>query len=409
MKERIKELNAEIQRLSNEADAHYKSIQTKSDNGTKAYDGWADDLAKWNNMLDDGKRKRAELEGLVKSEELAEEIYTPEQKSGRRSTRGAQPATMSKMLLSSDEYKANPQAKGGGLEFELDLEKKDLAELTAAEGGALVWSDRLNEIVATPLRPLTVLNLLRKRPTSSNAVDYRERLTFDNQAALTAERGTKPKSNHTFGLKTAKIIKVAHYEVVTEEIMDDVPFLRALIDQDLADGVMRKLEEMVISNAVTPNGITGILNAAATARVHRVASGGLGTVTDNPFDTIRFAITDLVMKFYKPDSIILNPILAAKFDTEKDAEGRYVMSYDPVVKRMWGLMTAESAGTIVPAGTAVVMDSARGPVLLDRRVQSIKIGWINDQFITNQFCILAEGRYGLMTQYPDAINKVTGL
>lgn len=408
MKERIKELNADLQRLSNEADAAYKAIQTKSDNGKTAYDGWSDDLTKWNAMLDDGKKKRAELEGLIKVDELAADIYTPETKS-RPASRGGRPVTFSKMLLDSEEYKANPQAKGSGLEFELDIEKKDLAELTAAEGGALVWSDRLNEIVATPLRPLTVLNLLRKRPTSSNAVDYRERLTFDNQAAQVAERAEKPKSNHTFGLKTAKIIKVAHYEIVTEEIMDDVPFLRALIDQDLADGVMRKLEEMVVSNAVTPTGITGILNAAAGARVHRTASGGLGTGTDNPFDTIRYAIADLVMKFYRPDSIILNPILSAKLDTEKDAEGRYVMSYDPVVKRMWGLMAAESAGTLVPAGTAVVMDSSRGPVLLDRRVQSIRVGWINDQFITNEFCILAEGRYGLMTQYPDAIEKITGL
>jgi HK97 family phage major capsid protein len=339
---------------------------------------------------------------------LAEDIYTPEAKS-RPTTRSAKPTTMSKLLLESDEYKANPNAKGGGLSFELDLEKKDLAELTAAEGGALVWSDRLNEIVATPLRPLTVLNLLRKRPTSSNAVDYRERLTFDNQADVVAERGEKPKSNHTFALKTAKIIKVAHYEVVTEEIMDDVPFLRALIDSDLADGVMRKLEELVVANPSTPNGITGIIAAAGTARVHQTASGGLGGGTDNLFDTIRYAIADLVMKFYRPDSIIINPILSAKLDTAKDGEGRYVMSYDPVVKRMWGLMTAESAGTLVPAGTALVMDSARGPVLLDRRVQSIKVGWINDQFITNEFCILAEGRYGLMTQYPEAINKVTGL
>jgi HK97 family phage major capsid protein len=407
MKERIKELNAELQRLNSEADAKYKDIQAKSDNGKKSYDGWSDDLQTWNNMLDDGRKKRLELDGLTKSEELAEDLYTPEPKS-RPATRSAKPTTISKLLLESDEYKADPKAKNG-LAFEVDLEKKDLAELTAAEGGALVWSDRLNEIVATPLRPLTVLNLLRKRPTSSNAVDYRERLTFDNQAALVAERGEKPKSNHTFALKTAKIVKVAHYEVVTEEIMDDVPFLRALIDQDLADGVMRKLEEMVVSNAVTPTGITGIINAAATARVHQVASGGLGAGTDNVFDTIRYAIADLVMKFYRPDSIIIDPILSAKLDTAKDAEGRYIMSYDPVVKRMWGLMTAESAGTLVPAGTALVMDSARGPVLLDRRVQSIKIGWINDQFITNEFCILAEGRYGLMTQYPDAINKVTGL
>lgn len=406
-KERIQQLNADIQRLSNEADSHYKSIQTKSDDGKKAYDGWSDDLTKWNGMLDEGKRKRSELEGLIKAQELAEDVYTPEVKT--RTTKSGRGTTLSDVLLKSEQYERNPKAKNGTIDWEADLLSKDLAELTPAEGGALVWSDRLQEVVAKPLRPLSVLNLLRKRPTSSNAVDYRERTAFDNQAGYVPERGTKPKSNHTFALKSAKIIKVAHYEVVTEEIMDDVPFLRSMIDNDLSDGVMRKLEEYVVANPVTPNGITGMLNSATSARVHRVASGGLGSATDNPFDTIRYAIADLTMKFYRADSIVINPILSAKFDTEKDLQGRYVMSYDPVVKRMWGLLTAESAGTLMPADTAMVMDSAYGPVLLDRRVQSLKIGWINDQFITNEFCILAEGRYGLLHQYTDATEKVSGL
>lgn len=409
--EKIKQLNADVQRIGIEAKASYIAIEEKSAKGTKQYDGWSDDLAKWNAQLADGQIKRSELEGLIKAKELDEAIYEPAQREGK-SMRGGKPTSMMDLMVKADnfkEFEGRKLTQGKSFEVELDLQTKDANELTAAAGGALVWSDRLNEIVAAPLRPLSVLNLLRKRPTSSNAIDYRQRDTFDNQAAVVPERGVKPKSNHTFSLKTAKIIKIAHYEVVTDEIMEDVPFLRALIENDLSDGVMRKLEELVVSNAVTPNGITGILNSAASARVHRVTSGGLGGVNDNPFDTIRYAIADLTNKFYTADSIILNATLSAIFDTQKDLEGRYVMSYDPVVKRMWGLRTAEAAGTLVPSGTALVMDSSRAAILLDRRVQSIRIGWINDQFITNEFCILAEGRYGLMDQYPEATEKVTAL
>ncbi len=409
--ERIQQLNADVQRISIEAKASYTAIEEKSGKGTKAYDGWSDDLAKWNAQLADGQLKRSELEGLIKAKELEEAIYEPAKRESF-SGRSGKTTSMADLMVKSDQYKEFEGRKLNqtkSFDFEIDLQTKDANELTAAAGGALVWSDRLNEIVANPLRPLSVLNLMRKRPTSSNAVDYRQRDTFDNQAALVPERGLKPKSNHTFSLKTAKIVKVAHYEIVTDEIMEDVPFLRALIENDLADGVMRKLEEFVVSNPVTPTGITGILNSAASARVHRVASGGLGGATDNPFDTIRYAIADLTNKFYAADSIILNATLAAIFDTEKDGQGRYVMSYDPVVKRMWGLRTAESPGALVPNGTALVMDSSRSATLLDRGVQSLRIGWINDQFITNEFCILAEGRYGLMDQYPEATEKVTAI
>lgn len=118
---------------------------------------------------------------------------------------------------------------------------------------------------------------------------------------------------------------------------------------------MRKLEDYVINGDGTGgNPIVGLLNTAGIgARVHATAPFGnsLGTTGDNLFDTIRYAIADLTLKFYRPDIISYNAILSAKFDTAKDAEGRYIMSYDPVVKRMWNLRVVEAGGTLIPTGT----------------------------------------------------------
>lgn len=408
-KERIKQLNAEIARLSEEAKSDYAVMMTKSDNGAKSYQGWADDLQNWNNKIEAGKLKNVELQGLVEQLKLDEGLKEQAPKSAN-APRGVQRKTLGQMVVENekwDEYSQRKEIKA------LEIEFKDHFEGDPAtpgpEGGALVWSDRRETPLMKPLRPITVLDIIPKLPTTSNLIEYvMEQDGYTDGAAITAEKATKPETNIRFERKSAKVVTIPHYVVVTEQLMEDAPRFRAVIDLRLLSGIDRKLESEVISG--TNADFTGILNTAGIgARVHRTASRGLGTNADNPFDTIRYAIADMVMAFYRPSVIALNPDLSAKFDTEKDAQGRYVMSYDPVVKRMWGLTVAEGAGTVIPAATAIVLDPTMSCTLYDRRTRRIDVGWINDQFIKNQFCIRGEGRYAFTVEYPKGIEKVTGL
>ena len=70
MKQRIKQLNADIARLQSEAKAFYEEIAKKSENGTKSYDGHTDDLAKFHRMVEDGQVKQEELNDLLKLEKM---------------------------------------------------------------------------------------------------------------------------------------------------------------------------------------------------------------------------------------------------------------------------------------------------------------------------------------------------
>lgn len=415
MKDRIKQLNTEIQKLTSDAKTLYEDMDRKSEKGVKDYDGRSDDLTKFNKLIADGERKKDERDRLQTLIALDADVNqpAPEAKTAPSPAGGAvQVKSLGQMVVESDQFKT---ARERGLrEMKgFELERKDLNELTSGAGGALVWSDRQTMLKEKPQRPLSILDVLPTLPTGSNAVDYVVESTYTEAAAFVAEKAAKPESTLTFTRATANVGTVAHYLVVTEQIMEDVPYLRALINTRLGDGVLRKLEEYVINGDGTGgNPIVGLLNTAGIgARVHATAPFGnsLGTTGDNLFDTIRYAIADLTLKFYRPDIISYNAILSAKFDTAKDAEGRYIMSYDPVVKRMWNLRVVEAGGTLIPTGTAMVLDSQKSCTLFDRGTRRVDIGWINDQFIKNQFCIRGEGRFAFAVEYPEGVEKVTGL
>lgn len=413
MKERIKQLTTEIQKLTNDAKSLYEEMDRKSEKGAKAYDGQSDDLTKLNQMIADGEKKSGELANLQKLERLDDDFNQPDKKNQPPVLSPAggqiQEKSLGQQFIESEQFKSAVERRAKEVKG-FELERKDLNELTAGAGGALVWSDRQTMVKEKPTRPLSILDVIPTLPTNSNAVDYVVETAYTEAAAAVAEKAAKPESNLTFEARQASVKTIAHYIVVTEQIMEDVPYLRALINARLGDGVMRKLEDYVVAGDGTGATFIGLLNTVGIgARVHQVASGGLGAGTDNPFDTIRYAIADLTLKFYRPDVIGYNAVLSAKFDTAKDAEGRYLMSYDPVIKRMWNLRVVEAAGLVIPTGTALVMDSQRSCTLFDRGTRRIDVGWFNDLFIKNQFCIRGEGRFAFAVEYPEGVEKITAL
>lgn len=406
-KETVKQLNADIARLSSEAKAIHADIKTKSNSGANDYTGRVDDLAKLDAVLDAGMAKRDELAREQKELALDEvtEAKNEEREEGARS--GRRVKSLGEQVLETDQFKEGQKQRKMDV---VEIERKDHFEsgVAGAEGGRLVWSDRRDNPLLKPTRPLSVLDVLPTLPTNSNLVEYVVETSYTEGAAVVAEKAVKPQSDIRFALQSAKVATIAHYVVVTEQLMEDAPRFRAIIDGRLGDGVLRKLEDLIIGS--TTGDIVGLLASAGLTRAKGVASNGLGgTADENPFDTIRFAITDLVLKFYRPDTIVLNPILSARFDTAKDTQGRYLMSFDPIIKRLWNLRPTEAAGTLIPGDTALVLDSQRSATIYDRGVRRIQVGWFNDLFIRNQYAIRGEGRYALAVEFPEGINKVTDL
>ncbi|HWQ32548.1 MAG TPA: phage major capsid protein [Blastocatellia bacterium] len=403
MKERIKQLNAELQKLSAEARALYDEMDKKSEKGTKAYDGQSADVEKFNKLTADGETKLEELKRLQKQLEIDETVNRPADpaKAAPAAAAPVQRRSIGQRVIESEEYKQALVTKNLAR-----VEMKDLNEGTPSAGGYLVFSDRQETLRELPQRPFSILDLVPIFPTSSNLVEIIVEGTTTSSADFVAEKALKPESNITFAQQQIPIKTIAHWVAITRQLLEDAARLRAYIDRRLLLKLRQKLEDKVISG--NDAGFVGFTNAAGIqTRVHQTASNGMGAAGDNVFDTLRYAIADLALKFFRADVIALNPVQAAKMETTKDSQGRYLMQYDPVAQRLWRLRVVESHP--LAAGTSLVLDSQMSGELYDRGTLAIYTGQPDDYFLRNQFAILAEGRYGFAVVYPDGVNKVTGL
>lgn len=409
----IQELKTDIQRLNNDATSLYSAMDAKSEKGAKPYDGYSDDLTKFHKMVADGEAKRAELVTLEKLEKLHGEFNVPatEAKSAdHRGGRVVEAKTFGQAFVSSDEYKKSIEAREiKAFEWEMKLDQN---ETTAADGGALVWSDRRTELLEKPLRPLSIIDVIPTLPTSSSSIDYVVETAGTEAAATRAEKAAAAESQYQFLVQTAAVRSIGHLVNVTEELLEDAPRLRAFIDRRLGEGVMRALETQVVSGNGTAPNLRGILSTSGIlTRAHAPASpvNGVGATTDNYFDTIRYGIMDLALKFYRANTLAVGPVLGAKMDTAKDGENRYLMSYDPVVKRAWGLRVVEVAGTLLSATQALVMDSQMSCTLYDRGVRRIETYRKNDQGDKFMMTVRGSGRFAFAVEYPEGINHLSAL
>lgn len=425
MSDRIKALNAELLKQSADAQELLKKMTEKSEDGKKAYDGWSDDLATYNAMVEDGTKKREFVKSLIEQEKTDEFLTEPTTDATPKAA-GQQPQrhkSWGQEFAESQERKsvleANPMNQKP--EIRVEFERKDLYEgtnpnavaVSTSQGGVLINPDRDDQIRLQPQRPLTILDVVLTIPTGSNAVEYLVEGDFTNNAAGVAEKALKPESDASFKQEVARIKTIAHWIRVTRQMLEDAPRIRAYIDNRLTVKLKQKLEDQVVDGDGAGENLLGLLRTVGLlSRVHGVASNGIGGAGDNKLDTIRHGITDLQSRFFTPDVIIFNEFTSDDLETLKDDQGRYLERYDPVTQRLWRLRTVVSPAmkSSVPADgkISMVMDTRMSVELYDRRVYAIYTGQPNDFMLRNQFAILAEGRWGMGAPYPLGMQKITG-
>lgn len=284
----------------------------------------------------------------------------------------------------------------------------------AAYGGYLLQRERMNTVIdREPLRPRTLTSIVGRGQTTSDAIEYPIIASKTNGADTVPERnagntdfGTKPQSEMTFELVTEVVRTIAHWIPVSRQIIMDAPSLRSMIDNFLDDGLELKLENLILSGSGT-NEFRGILNTSGIqSRVHKT-SGRAFSAADTIVDTIRRAITDINIAFFRADGVILHPTEAEELELLKDDNKNYMNIFDPLAQRVWRIPVIETQA--ITAGTALVGNFRQGCMLWDRMKTDIRIGEPNDFFIKNAIAVLAELRAMFGVIYPEMFEKVTGL
>lgn len=343
-----------------------------------------------------------------------------EQRAGRHKGYGQQ-------FLDSEQYRAldkiglksvqwNPPEFTVRMEGPSFLERRALLQGGSdTSGGAFVTPDYRPGYLELFNAPLSLLDIISRGTTESDLVSYMKEDSFTNNAAFTAEAtattgtsGTKPESALAFSAQTSAVKTLAHWLPVTNRMLADAPRIRGIIDNRLLVGLDRVLEQQIITGDGQGENLTGVTNAGIQA----LAYSGFA----NQMDAIyRMMVMVQITGQTMPTAIAMNPldfepIRLARENASTAMLGGYLMGPPSAIgaNTLWGRPIVEVQR--LTEGTVVVGDwSAIGAELIDREEATIRVGYIDAQFVRNMQSILAELRCTFIVYRPTAFVKMSGV
>jgi HK97 family phage major capsid protein len=218
-----------------------------------------------------------------------------------------------------------------------------------------------------------ILNLVRMTRTNSFAFTYTEETGKTGDATVVAEGGLKPNVSYTTEDKLSKAEKIAAHFQITEEMLVDTPRLAARIEKLFNTDVRLAFHKHILTFIITK--ATGYASTSLD-----------GAITDpSHYDAIGAAIAQMQSLEFIPDTIVLNPQDAMQMKLVKDTSGQYVAS--PFGDNSLNVLTSN----LVSVGHFILVDSTCVNVEIYKDY-SLRYGWINDDFIKNQYTAVGEIR-----------------
>ena len=289
------------------------------------------------------------------------------------------------------------------IKMEIDAIRDSSRAITddAASGGQLILPNTLPGILA----PMQELNHLRSVipaiSTSSPVIEYMQETAPEGRAGVgyqLTQRAAKQETDFTFAKASASIAQIAAHVPMTNQMAADVPTLRGYVDGRLTQMLLDKEDYELMYGAGTAGTINGVMTQASS--YDNTAKYA------NKIEVLRMAIAQVrVNSLMPPDVIMLNDMTWAELELAKDDTGAYYFGQPQAAAeaRMWGVRVLTS--TKLAADEFVVANFGMSSNIADREQYAISTGYINSQFIQNEFTILIENRVGLLVYRPAAIMK----
>jgi hypothetical protein len=289
--------------------------------------------------------------------------------------------------------------KGGNGVIEMEIDK---AVIETANATLPVAAPALQGVQVAPpsranFRSVLINSMVTTIPTTQASYAYTETLPLSGDFGFVAEKGTKPNIDLKFETRYAAPVKVAAHMVLTEEAIQDIPNLQAIAYDFLRQKHdLKKEKGIVLGDGISPNP----KGATVYGRAFSAGSLALSVVTPNFMDVVNACITDIYTTHnftdempYMANVVLVNPNdFFVQLVSAKDLNGL------PLYPSASLFNTVSIGGvTIMPhedivAGKIFVADMSKYNTT-DYMGYTVKIGWINDDFIKNQFCIVGESRF----------------
>lgn len=269
---------------------------------------------------------------------------------------------------------------------------------TVTSDTTTVFPQQMPGVISGDFAPLTIRQLFRSIPVSSNMVNSLREDTWTNDAYETSQGATKPESDITFEQYNVPIMTVAHWLKVSSQLLADAPAVATYIDTRLRDGLAQHIDAQLLNGDGTSPNISGLTDSGNFTAYTPTAS-------DLLVDAINRAKYQLWAKGYMPDAAIVNP--ADWGNMERTREGAGTGQY------LYGLPGMIAGNN--PFGVRIVLSNHmtqgkfligalnQATVLYNRTGAVVEMGYINDDFTRNLVTIRAEERLGLGVEKPSAV------
>jgi HK97 family phage major capsid protein len=291
----------------------------------------------------------------------------------------------------------------------MDIKGLDIKAITNATGQnqPLVPDMRLPGVQILPNRILTIRDLLPVGRTSSNLVQYAKENVYTNNAGPQAgnsptaagENLVKNESDITFTLANAPVVTLAHFILVSRQVLDDAPMLESYINGRLMYGLKLEEEDEILNGDGQVGTIDGLMHQATG--FNRSAAG-------TKIDILRRSMTQLMLSEYPVEAFVLNPIDWEDIELTKDTQGRYVIANPQSLlgPTLWGrpviVTNSQTQGQFLTSNFTL------GAMLWDRQQASVELSREDsDNFRRNMVTILAEERLALAVYRATALIRGT--
>jgi hypothetical protein len=298
-----------------------------------------------------------------------------------------------------DKIKQMKRAGSGTIEFTV----KTAADIVATSNATLpVAAPALQGVQVAPpsnvnLRGTIIDSLVSSFPTTQASYAYTETLPKNGNFGFIAEKGVKSQVDMEFKTRYAAPVKAAGYMRLTEESITDIPNL-----QSIAFDFLRKKHDLKRQNGILFGDGNDPNPKGATTYGRAFTAGGLANKVSNPnfMDVVNAAITDIFTTHnytdempYMANICLVNPEdFYIQLVAAKDGFGRALYP-------MASLFNQVQIGNVtiipfedIPSGKIFVADLSKYNIT-NYVGYTVRIGWINDDFIYNQFAMVGESRF----------------
>lgn len=289
-----------------------------------------------------------------------------------------------------------------------EFEAKDFSTGMPADSGLV--QTQYGRVMENVLRRPTVASLLGSGTMSATTLTYYVQGPTTGGFATVAELGEKPTIDFGFEPEVETLTKLAGITKMSDESLEDVPYLTSVIQSQLLRLLAITEEDQLLNGDGTGTNLTGLLNRSGILTETSASA-------DDDIDAIFRAMTNVELATQLPvDAVVINPLDYQELRLSRDANGQYYAG-GPFTGAygngsfgmnpgLWQQNTVVTSA--IAQGTALVGSFATAGQVLRKGGVSVEMTNTDaDDWRHNRVAIRAEERLMLAVYQPSAFCEVT--